>query len=123
MTSVYASAAASATKLISAKGKSATFTRTTVAHNPLAQTNVATSTQYTLPTVAIPVGPTSQYRIAAGLVGKNILRFIVAPGTTGVRPQPGDTVLWGGETYTLRDVSITAPAADQDVVADCIGEI
>lgn len=86
-----------------------TFTRVTHGtYDP--ETDLAASrTESTIEGVAIRVrGERHRYQ-ELGLVEAKAPTLLFVPATYGDTPEPGDTVEWESETYTVRDVDPLAP--------------
>lgn len=122
MTSAYDPIAASAAALIARKGARMKFTRRRVAHAPVTQQNTTTDVAFWLNAVVVPVGPTSSFRVAAGLVGKSVVKVYAALHGSPMTPEPGDLFTYAGKEMRLRDVSIINPAGDKQVLAECTAE-
>lgn len=86
---------------------SVTFTRTTQAEN--LATGVLTPTVTTISGNAIRVRGLPQTYRALGLIDSEAPTLLFDATTYGDRPAPGDTVVWEGLTWVVRDVNPVAP--------------
>jgi len=98
----YAPKHASAYAKIAAAGAAVTFTRTTTTLDP--DTDLVTPTETTVAGYAIrvPGDPTKYAR--GGWTLSTMPTLLAATTTYGAAIAVGDTVAWGGTTYTVRDV-------------------
>lgn len=85
-----------------------TFTRNTQsAYDP--ETDTSSTSETTITGVAIRVPGDPKRYAALGLVESDAPTLQFVPTTYGNTPEPGDTVTWANETYTVRDVEPVAP--------------
>lgn len=84
-----------------------TFTRVSQTYD--AATDTMTSTSSTVTGSAMQVRPNYRRYKALGLALETVLTLFFVPTTYGDVPLPGDTVVWGSTTYTVRDVETLAP--------------
>lgn len=108
-TSIYATDHASALADISAAGAAVTFTRAkSTIYVAETDANYAV-TPTSIPGFAVRVrGNPLKYQ-ALSLIQSEAPALLFAPSTLGGLPLPGDTVTWGGEVYTVRDVDPESP--------------
>lgn len=112
----YATAHSRVLALVKRKGAAVTFTRTTQDYDP--ETGVKTPSTVTVQGQAAQVeGEPERYQ-ALGLVASQAPTLLFVPATYGDEVDPGDTVSWGGKTWTVRDVEPIAP--DGTVIAQSV---
>lgn len=107
MTTSYAPDHASALADIRAAGAAVTFTRTALGYDETTGGNTPSASTVAGYAVRIPGDPTRYQRL--GLVMSTHPTLLVGATTFGSVPAPGDTVAWGGVTYTVRDVEPLEP--------------
>ena len=100
MSSRYAQQAATAVKMIGAKGRAVTFTRkASGTFDPIAQTTTGSPTTITMKAVGFAPGKSAEFRIGT-LVGRNLIELHCAPAL-GPVPDKGDTVEFQGHTWSV----------------------
>ena len=92
---------------ITANGAPVTFTRLVEGYNPA--TDLVTPSSTTVAGQAVQVRPSYERFRALGLVVEDARRLLFAPTTFGGQPTIGDTVSWGGDTLTVRDIEPVSP--------------
>lgn len=103
----YQSEHADALADVEAAGAAVTFTLVTQTYD--AETDTSTPATTTVSGHAVRVrGNPRQYE-ALGLVEASTPTLLFVPTTYGEEPELGATVVWNGETYTVRDVAPLAP--------------
>lgn len=122
MASSFAKEAATALRLIKARGREAVFTRTTGGtFNPVAQATVgATTTTLRIFAVGLPPGKSAEFKIGS-LVKRNLIELLCAPAL-GAPPAEGDSVLWGGYTWKVLWVDVLNPDGEGAVFAKAYAE-
>jgi len=113
----------SAAALIARKGSPITLRRVSGGtFNPVTQaiTGAATTTA-TLNGVVLPGGRGDDYQPGT-LQRASAIKIIFALSRASVVPQPGDVVSWNGVSWTLLRVSVTDPAGDGPIIAECEAE-
>jgi hypothetical protein len=120
----YASATATARRLIQSKGKATTITPAAGDgdYDPIDQ--VVTSdpaAPFACAAVGLPAGKSAEFAVGS-MVGRNIQQFYIATAD-GVRsPIPGDRIAWGGADWTLKWTATYDPAADGAIFTSAYGE-
>jgi len=103
----YTDSHARAAALVAAKGAPVTFTRTTRTYTPTTDTSTITSTTVAGSAIRIPGDP--KVYEALKLVEWDAPTLLFAPTTYDEVPEPGDTLSWDSNTYTVRAVQPIAP--------------
>lgn len=119
MTGDYSAQAATAKRMISAKGASVvTFSRETGAVDPLTQA-LADPLTYAAPAVAFPLATQQVSRIfGANAVGKRHLQIYIALDGVTETPKGGDKFTWLGQGYALLDEpELLAPSGNRAILA------
>lgn len=110
----FANQAATADRLIAAKGKAVTFTRENGVpgtFDPVTQVRTAASDlTITMNCVGIAPGKSAEFKIGS-LIGRNLIELHCAP-KLGQCPAPGDTFQWGGKPWKVIYVDELNPADD-----------
>jgi hypothetical protein len=122
MASSFAKEAATALRLIKARGREAVFTRTTGgSYNPVTQQTVgATVTTLRIFAVGIAPGKSAEYKIGA-LTKRNLIELLCAPAL-GSPPAEGDSVLWGSYAWKVIWVDVLNPDGEGAVFAKAYAE-
>ena len=115
----YDSQSALALRLVSAKGKLVTFTRSGSVVDPVTQTSVDTSTTYEAPMLGIALSAgKARYLFGEGAdITKPRLSVTIALYGLEVEPRNGDRFTWNGKTYALMNVEVLDPAGDGGIIA------
>lgn len=109
----YATDHSAALEQVGDAGASVTFTKTDTTYTPASDTH-STETS-TVVGKAVRVKGRARTYEALGLVESRAPTLFFCPTTYGDEPDIGATVVWGGKTYTVRDVEPIAP--DGTVIA------
>lgn len=107
-TGFFATEHASALADVRANGAAVTFTHATSTYNPTTGVDVA-GTPTTISGYALRVsGSPDTYR-ARSLIPSTSPTLFFVPSTYGDVPEEGDTVVWAGETLTVKDIDPFEP--------------
>lgn len=113
--SAFDASIAMAARLLAAKGAVATVRQLTQGtYDPTTGTTAApVSATASAMGVIIPAGQTAELRVGS-LIGRRVEDVILSPLTTAgaalpFRPEPGDTIGIGGQTFTVLAVTTTEP--------------
>lgn len=97
----YDQPAATALRLITAKGAAVPIKRTVeTMTDPVTQARTSTTTTYTMRAVGLPPGRSAAYRIGT-LEGRKLLELHIAQKGLAIEPGPGDVVTWAGAEWTV----------------------
>lgn len=112
----YDALAATALKLLQAKGRPVTLTRASWATlDPVTQSRTETTVTGAFHGVLLPAGRSAEFRVGS-LVGRNLGQIYLSRQGTAMEPSKGDIVEWGGATWTIIDVTHYDPADDGAVL-------
>jgi ABC-type transport system substrate-binding protein len=109
VTSAYAAEAASAYEDIKAAGSAVTFRTASPGTFDPATGTYTDDTTTSVVGAAIRIGANPILYQALNLVTAEAPTLLFAPATAGALPPLGATVMWGGETYTVKNVTPVAP--------------
>jgi hypothetical protein len=105
--SAYAEMHSVARAQIADAGLPVTFSKVTNEHD--AATDTLTPTTLTVAGHAAQVRSDPKRYAELGLLMTQTITLLFAPTVFGRRPDPGYTVRWAGQDWTVRDVEVVAP--------------
>lgn len=114
--------AATALRLITAKGSDAVISRIVPStFDPVTQARTSSTLSATFKAVELPPGKSAEFRIGS-LVDRNLSQFFIARAGVEMEPTNGDRIEWAGRSMTLTGVTHYDPAGDGAILTVAYGE-